>query len=399
MPNTFDENGLTVKTVDEIRTDLEDGFKAAYGDDINVEQNSPDGQMIGVMAQTAADILELLVQVYQSMSIEAAFGKTLDQRVALNGLLRKGGNYTQTPIVITVDRALSLTGLASVWDAPTAATYTLRDTDGKLWYLIGDQASVGAGTINATLRSAEVGAVDVLPNTITSQETPILGVTAVNNPTITGTQTGTAEESDGDLRVRHGRMFYLASIGPAEAVQAAVLAVPEVIDCLVLENHTAAPVDGVPAYGIWVIVNQGAATDEDVGTSIYRKKSPGCDMEGAVTYDIVRTVAGVPYTVVTIQWDLAVVEDLYVQFGLVPLDGAATYDADVVKAALAAALTYKLGQSPNIGDVVNAMRTILPNFYLTTPGVGDDGMAYSDSISPDAFTKYFVLDVANITIL
>ena len=45
------------------------------------------------------------------MDPDQAQGRVLDQRIAINGLERKGGTYTVTPVNITVDREVSLVGL------------------------------------------------------------------------------------------------------------------------------------------------------------------------------------------------------------------------------------------------------------------------------------------------
>ena len=63
MPNVLNEDGLTIKTKQEVidlivNGDAETaGLKSIYGNDINVDSNSPDGQMVGVLAQVAVDSL------------------------------------------------------------------------------------------------------------------------------------------------------------------------------------------------------------------------------------------------------------------------------------------------------------------------------------------------------
>ena len=47
MPNVLNEDGLEVKTKTEIVTALEAGYKTIYGNDINLDSDSPDGQEIG----------------------------------------------------------------------------------------------------------------------------------------------------------------------------------------------------------------------------------------------------------------------------------------------------------------------------------------------------------------
>ena len=63
MPDAFDETGLTTKTLTEIIEELEDDYKDIYGDDINIDQNSADGQIINIQAQEGVDLRELLSSI------------------------------------------------------------------------------------------------------------------------------------------------------------------------------------------------------------------------------------------------------------------------------------------------------------------------------------------------
>ena len=53
----LDANGLTIDSLEEIITALEDGYKVIYGNDINVASNTPDGQQINISAQNIFDLL------------------------------------------------------------------------------------------------------------------------------------------------------------------------------------------------------------------------------------------------------------------------------------------------------------------------------------------------------
>ncbi|MFC0308589.1 hypothetical protein ACFFHK_02565 [Gallibacterium trehalosifermentans] len=72
------ENGISIERLDTIVARLERGFREIYGQNINLAPDSPDGQMIGILAQMKMDIEELCELVY----------KQLDQRVAYAGLIR-----------------------------------------------------------------------------------------------------------------------------------------------------------------------------------------------------------------------------------------------------------------------------------------------------------------------
>ena len=92
--STLDANGLTIDTLEEIITALEDGYRTIYGNDIIVSSDSPDGQLINIYAQSVRDLLEVLQQIYIGFDIEQAVGIVLDQRVSLLGIQRQGATFT-----------------------------------------------------------------------------------------------------------------------------------------------------------------------------------------------------------------------------------------------------------------------------------------------------------------
>ena len=111
MPNVIDANGIQTATADETATDLAAGLTAIYGDDINTQSESPDGQMIGVYSQMGADQLDLLVDVYNMFSVASAYGAGLQRLVEINGLAIKGGTYSTAPVNVTASAAGNVPGL------------------------------------------------------------------------------------------------------------------------------------------------------------------------------------------------------------------------------------------------------------------------------------------------
>jgi uncharacterized phage protein gp47/JayE len=392
MPNTIDAAGLQVKSVTEIVAELTVAMQAIYGSDINVDSNSPDGQLINLYAQSVADTLELLLDIYNTFSVDSSYGVLLDQRVALNGITRREGTYTTTPVSITVNQALTLTGLDALETDPTAQVFTVKDNANNQFFLETTQVIASPGTASYTFRAVDLGAVEVVPNTITNQVTTVLGVTGVNNPTTTGTVVGVPEETDSQLKIRHAQSFALAATGPADSVEAALAALPDVTDAYVVENVQNTEVNTVPPHCIWCIVRGG--TDADIGQAIYAKKGIGCDMKGSSTEVITRPNG----TSFVAKWDVAISEDLYIEFTINPKIAGQSFDTTLIKQQLADALVYKLGQNPTVGDVITAMATIAPNAYLTDVGVSDDGISFFDIVTPTTAQYYFVTDPSRIDI-
>lgn len=391
MPNQIDSNGLQIKTLDEIVGAIVTALQIIYGVDINVSQNSPDGQLIGIFAQVVVDQLELLVDIFNTFGIQSSYGEILDQRVALNGLARKQGTFTIQDVDVTVDRAITLPGLDADINNPDGTGFTVADEAGNQFILAATQVIVAPGTFTFSFRAKIIGAVETTPNTITNQITVTLGVTAVNNPS-PATSVGENEETDAQLKIRHDQSFNLAATGPADAIEAAIRAIPLVTDAFVPENDTSSDADGVPAHGIWVIAENGA--DLDIGKAIYAKKIPGCAMRGAVSVTVDRPNG----TTFIAKFDRPILEDLYIKLTIIPRVAGVTFDTTLLKTQLAAALSYRLNQTATIGEVIVAMLQLAPLGICTTLGVSDDGVTYVDVLDPTDFQHKFVTDPARIDI-
>ncbi len=457
MPNVLSANGLEVASLSEIVADITAQLQVIYGDDINVAPNTPDGQMINIFATSVEDMLETLLDTYNIFFVDAAYGVILDQLVAINGLTRNPGSYTQIYVQVTTSQALTLPGQ----DATTP--FTVADDSGTQYELVDSYVFGAAGVATLLFTAVELGRVEVLPNTIDNIVTTTLGVTSVNNPSFTVTTAGTItmgspiitgiasttgmtpgmalssassffpagttvltvdsgvqitadqnatgggpttenitvmtpandvgvpQETDVQLKVRRAKSFYLQTVGPAQAIRSAILETEGVTDCYVRENVTAMDADGVPAHGVWIIVNGG--TDADIGAAIYAKKAPGCNMVGAQSF-----VVNLPQAnTFTAQWDEAIAENFSVTATLNPRYPGQIFDLATDATKLADALRYKLGENATIGDVVLAMAAIEPNAVLSSVTV-DDGGGPQDIITPSDFQHYFFLPVGNITL-
>ncbi|MES2155459.1 MAG: baseplate J/gp47 family protein [bacterium] len=389
MPNLINATGLQVATTDEIATSLKNALFAIYGADINLDSESPDGQMVGIFSQAVSDVEDLLVDIYNMFDPDTAYGISLQRLCAINGMTIKNGTFTTTPVEITTDRALTLPGL----DQDILIPFQVRDAN-TVWTLISSYTFSAADTQALVFQAASLGPITPLPNTITIQATPLSGVTDVNNPTVAGAVLGQAEETDVELRIRRAKSFQLAATSPADAVEAALQAITDVTDALVINNATNGTVDGTPAHSIWAIVVGG--TDVEIAAALYGKLAPGCGMRGALTYDVTRPNG----QLATMSWDAGLEQRLYVQFGIIPTVAGLTFNTTLLKQELAAALLnhWKLSQVASIGDIVRAMFAVEPRAILVSVGVSTDGMSYTDTVDTTSDKYFFTLAAADIDI-
>ena len=387
----LDKTGLTIEALSSIISDLTAGMQSIYGPNINVNSNSPDGQFINIMAQELIDLLELVQAVYASFSVNTAYGTQLDNRVAINGIQRVQGTYTQAYVQITATQAVPIYGQ----NQTAQPVFTVSDSSGNQYQLASTYAFSGAGTQTLLFVAVQIGQVFTTPNTITTIITSTLGITTANNSSTASDIVGINEETDAQLRLRHSRSFQLASTGPSDAVEAAVRGVAGVADAYVAENNTGSPANGVNANSIWVIVNPGTATAAAIAQAIYSKKSPGCGVQGAQSYAVTRPNG----STFTAKWDLAIAQPLYIAFGITWIGQQAMATGDIAT-ALAAALNFKLGQSPNIGQVLQALQVIIPTGIITltsSQGVSKDNSNWYSVIAPTDYQHYYTVSASNIT--
>lgn len=387
MPNILDENGLQIKSFNEVKEDLSAGMREIYGNDINIDSNTPDGQLINILSQTIIDLLEIILQVYNSFDPDTAVGTVLDQRVALNNIVRKGGTYSYTNIAVTTTSACTLNGLNTV-DAETA--FTVSDAQGTLWVLTSTQTPASAGTYTYSFRAKEIGAVESLPNTITTIVNAVVGVSAVNNPaslTVKGENT----ETDAELKARRKESIGIASQGYREALKASLLNVPDVTYAQVYENDSnATDADGIPGHSIWAIIQGG--TDAEVAQVIYAKRNGGCGMKGSTTYNVVRSDG----TTFQVAWDRPSTTDAYIEFDITPIVSH-TIDTNAIKLALVNA-NIGIYEPLDINKVTTIVKEVDADIIVTDCQVSTDGTNWYDIIYPTTKKDRLEIATSRITI-
>jgi hypothetical protein len=391
MPNQIDGFGIQVQTLAEILSDIIDGtadapgFKQIYGDDINIESNTPDGQMINIFALSKADILDLIVQDYNSKDPDQAVGVALDGVCQLCGIYRQGGTYTEVAVTVTTDRALNLNG------QDTSTPFTISDNIGNKFQLIASTSLIeGVNYLN--FRAVEVGFIQILANTLTTMVDRVLGVLSVNNATIPY-QIGQDQETDAVLRLRRQASTALPAHGFLESLQAGLTSIEGLAEAVVLENNeSTVDTNGVPGHSIWVIVDGGS--DADVAGMIYKYRNAGCGMKGSEVVDVTQ-VDGSTFTV---YFDRADYEYLFIRIDVESLSGAA-----IDEAALTAALAehYALGiyDTADITSIVALVHDINPDLLVTYAGVKIAGGAYANTVTPSYRQNKFVILAENISVI
>lgn len=385
--NYVDITGLHTQALADIQTSLETQWKDIYGQDVNLDANSPDAQMLNIFAQSKADMLDTITQVYNSFNPNLAQGVVLDQRCALNGIIRKGATYTTTNVSVTADRTVTLQGL----DTTPAAPFTVADSAGNKFYLAAT-VTIGSGTTSLLFRAATAGLIATTIGTITTIVTVTLGVTAVNNPSSAVT-TGEDEETDVQLRARRIAAIASQSDGYLAGITGAIKGVSGVTDAVVYENVTnSTDVYGVPAHSMWAIVDNGA--NAAIADVIYRKRNAGCGMKG----DVIVPVTQVNGTVFNVLFDRPVYENLYIALTVTSVDPAHTPDDVYLANKIFELATYGIYQVADFTAITTLVKELDPLAVVTAGGVSDTAGGYVPYKYPATIQSRWIASVSRIAI-
>lgn len=394
MTDVVDSNGLQVSSNTELVSQLTTSFQNIYGNDINIGQNSPDGQMINIFAQGGTDIRELLVQLYNSFDPDNCSGRLLDERCALNNVFRKAGTFTTVLITLVTDRSVTLQGVDANYNDPSATGYTIQDNAGNQFVLVNTQ-TFAAGTHTALFRAKEIGAVETSIGTITTPVTIVLGVVSVNNPV--AATTGENEETDAELKIRRRQSVAISSSGYLNGILASVLQLDGVTDATAYENYTnVTDANGTPAHCLWLVVEGGSAAD--IAEVLYKKKPAGTNMRGDITYNIT-TVSRQTFTAA---WDEPTAAPLYIKFNIQPTVTGVVFDEDAIKDFILDNVKYKIGDGAETSTLTTVAQMAIDanggNGVAVNVLISTDNANWVEYIAPVVATKLGITDIA-ITVL
>jgi hypothetical protein len=341
--------------------------------------------MLNIVTLAKEDMLQLIQQVNAQFDPDQALGTVLDQRCAINGVLRLEGTYTEQYVSVTASQATTVQGIDNFPNAP----FTVADTAGNQYVLVNTYNFSGAGTSSLLFQAALIGAVTPSINTITSIVTPTLGVTSVINP-LAPSSLGVNEQTDASLRIARRQAISKGSRSFEESISANVFAVAGVTSVQVYENPGNGLAWGVPSNSIWVIVTGGVALQ--VAQAINISRGLGVGMHGSTN----ETVTNPDGSTIVITFDYATPENLYISFAYAVVTGqdpGGTFLANQI----AANLTYLPGQIAVASVITAFVQSIAPNISITAMSVGNAPGPTNPTALPTGANYQWVVSASNIT--
>lgn len=267
-----DSTGLHIPTYNDILEDMIAAMKQIYGDDIYLDNSSPDYQLLSIFALKQSDTLQAMAYAYNARSPETAIGASLDSVVKLNGIKRKAAGHSTCQVKITGSPFTQITNGA------------VKDRAGLTWDLPANVVIDSNGTAYTVATCRTAGAVSALAGDIAQIETPTYGWVSVTNEV--AAVLGNAQETDAQLRERQTISTANPSQTMLDGTKGAIAALKNVSRYAVYENDTnvsSVTEDnpyGLPAHSVTCVVEGG--TDEDVAEAIFLHKGIGCYTNGDV---------------------------------------------------------------------------------------------------------------------
>ncbi|CNF53408.1 baseplate J/gp47 family protein [Yersinia frederiksenii] len=388
MALQFNNNGLEIDTFRDLFQTLSDAYKGIYGQDIDLDQESPDGQRVAIEAQARTDIEASLQWLYSQMDPDFNTGDMQQIIAKLHGLYLRPGSRSQRDLNVATDRPVFL-----------YSGYKIRDQSNQVWF-VRQNVTIPAGTTTVTFFAQDFGKVTGLIADTFTQLTPELGVLSITSDAVA--VIGRDEETPEEFRQRRNRSLENPATGSTGAIFAKVAQLTGVTDLNVGENDTKIDdvLTGIPANSIWLVAEGGAVSE--IVEVMVKQKGGGTGTKGSVIGRYIETLIRPDGTTLQIahdmQFDRPVYKPLHINLTAKRKVTNDPVDLDTLKEALAKRVMHigeEIDANEFYADGYGAGRV---NYVLTNLKISIDGITFTDAELSPGFQGKFTLDVANISI-
>jgi len=283
----IDGTGTIIADTETTKTQVQDEYKAEFGDDLILDDASPQGVLIVAETEQRDALARNNADLANQINPNLAEGIFLDAIMALSGMIRDVGepSWFTSKVVVT--------GVAGTPIPIGAIAQTVSGDE-----FITTEAIVLDGSGNGLMDFVSVvnGPIPCAIGELDTIVTGILGWETVNN-TVDATL-GTSIQSDRNARLERRTTLGLQGRGVPEAVFGNVKAVSGVKSLAFRANKGAAGfIDGIAmvAHSVWVAVQGGA--NGDIAEALLKSVEIGADWNGALSVMVQEPVSGQNYTV------------------------------------------------------------------------------------------------------
>ena len=249
---------------------LQARFRARFGDDLALDPETPQAQIIGIMALALAETDEALVAIGNAGSLDHASGAQLDTLGSLLDIGRAQETHSQV--------TATLTGVAGTTVPVGSRARTAANDE----FATLSAAALSPAGVEVEMQAIESGPVPAAAGALSEIVTVIPGWETVRNPS--AASLGTLAESDTAFRARYRVRTAHSSVAPLEALRAA-LAEAGATAVRVVENATDAAIAiqqwGIAPHSILAVVEGGS--DGDIARALINHRGMGVGIVSAIS--------------------------------------------------------------------------------------------------------------------
>lgn len=383
----INQNGFKADSFIEILTRLSTQLKDIYGQDINLDQDTQDGQMLGINTTVISDLQDLGLYIYNSMDPDFAEGVNLDRLLKLLARTRLPATKSTVDINLTLNR-----------DAIIPITYTVSDSNGQNWQIISEQ-TLTAGTHLVTFESVDYGMITAESNTITQQVTIMTEIDSLTNPA--DAVSGRDEESDQELRERRNKILEVNAYSTLGSIVGKLLTLDNIVDVCPYENKTSTydSEKDINAHSYWLIVKGGEI--DQISETIVKDKTGGTGLKGEIEGTYIEnfiTQSGKTRQIVhTVNFDRPTEKEIYLKFNVKRRVPTQSIDIDNIKNTLANKV-FQIAENVTVTELYATIYSASSNFIATDLQVSRDNITFVDNLLIAGYDEEFKIIQANIEI-
>lgn len=277
-----EETGVIVPDTSTLLTDVQAEYKLAFGNDLVVTPDTPQGTLITAEALARAVVVNNNAALANQINPNIAGGIFLDAICALFLISRTSPEHSSV--------LCNLTGVpGTVIPAGSQARDIVYD---NLWQSTVDVTLASDGTGSVIFEAVNAGALAANSGTITQIVSAVLGWETITNPT--AATLGAEPQTDQQLRIYRNNTLALQGMGLAQAVISRLIAVAGVSSLTFLENtqNITQVIEGVTMVPHSLYVCADGGTDQAVATTLTNVKGGGCNYNNGASSNPV----SYPYT-------------------------------------------------------------------------------------------------------
>lgn len=308
----IDEAGFHLADFEDFLAFNQDAFRQIYGQDVNLDADTQDGQWVTHIAQAQYDIASLCAATFNRFSPSTAEGDALRRQIKINGIKANPATHSTVDVVIVGDEGTVITN------------GKVRDGADNLWSLPETVTIPASGQITVTATADDDGPIEAAAGAVSRIATPTDGWISVSNPSVA--VPGKEAQSDSELRILQTNSTAQPSQSILQGIQGELLSLDGVTRLRMYENDTSETDDnGIPSHSICAVVEGGDSNE--IAEVLRRRKTAGTGTFGTTSI-VLTDSAMMP---ITIKFFRPTVVPVKVKVTIDPLVGYASTYADELK--------------------------------------------------------------------